>query len=234
APAEPTSWSVQQPAPSTGESPQRPGSFHARPLVVVTPDISPLSFTAEQLMVPVGGNSTRLIAARRNSGSMPRSAAMLSSFFNRCGQSAELVAAAPIGPGGRQFGLSSPGPHQSWLELVSFHSSHTLRECSVSRFSFGSPIAYPKRSAPSPTSITWPVCRRTMLASCETFLMLRTPPTLPAVRVGPCIRQESSSTTPSSLGSPPRPTLSSLGSSSGPLTTASAASSVSPPLRRMS
>ena len=31
-----------------GESPQRPGIFHARPLVVVMPDISPLGVTAEQ------------------------------------------------------------------------------------------------------------------------------------------------------------------------------------------
>ena len=38
-----------------GESPQRPGSFHANPLVVVTLDISIFSFNAEQLIVPVGG-----------------------------------------------------------------------------------------------------------------------------------------------------------------------------------
>src|SRR5690349_23585898 len=33
-----------------GESPTRPGIFHDNPLVVVTPDISPLVFTARQLM----------------------------------------------------------------------------------------------------------------------------------------------------------------------------------------
>src|SRR5258708_39756800 len=38
-----------------GESPTRQGIFQARPLVVVTPDISPLAFNARQLMVPVGG-----------------------------------------------------------------------------------------------------------------------------------------------------------------------------------
>src|SRR5439155_1198418 len=38
-----------------GESPTRPAIFQARPLVVVTPDISPLEFSARQLMVPVGG-----------------------------------------------------------------------------------------------------------------------------------------------------------------------------------
>src|SRR6266852_9894909 len=40
-----------------GESPTRPGIFHARPLVVVTPEISPLAFSARQLIVPVGGRT---------------------------------------------------------------------------------------------------------------------------------------------------------------------------------
>src|SRR5258707_7250019 len=40
-----------------GESPTRPGIFHAKPLVVVTPDISPRVFSAKQLMVPVGGRT---------------------------------------------------------------------------------------------------------------------------------------------------------------------------------
>jgi hypothetical protein len=35
-----------------GESPVRPGIFHARPLVVVTPHTSPLLFTPSQLIVP--------------------------------------------------------------------------------------------------------------------------------------------------------------------------------------
>ena len=104
-------------------------------------------------------------------------------------------------------------------ELNSFHSSQILRERSVSRFSRGNPIATANRSAPSPTSMTWPVCSITALATIETFLILRTPPTEPARRVGPCMQQASSSTTPSSLGKPPRPTESSLGSSSGPFTT---------------
>src|SRR5947209_20535077 len=54
-PAPPTSWSTYSPAPIIGESPTRPGIFQARPLVVVTPDISPLAFNARQFMVPVGG-----------------------------------------------------------------------------------------------------------------------------------------------------------------------------------
>ena len=51
-PAAPTSLSTYRPAPSMGESPRRPGIFHASPLVVVTPQTSPLAFTPSQLMVP--------------------------------------------------------------------------------------------------------------------------------------------------------------------------------------
>jgi hypothetical protein len=41
-----------------GESPTRPGIFHAKPLVVVQPEISPFPFSAEQWIVPVGGKMT--------------------------------------------------------------------------------------------------------------------------------------------------------------------------------
>jgi hypothetical protein len=51
-PAAPTAPSTYSPAPRIGESPTRPGIFHARPLVVVTPQISPLAFTPLQLIVP--------------------------------------------------------------------------------------------------------------------------------------------------------------------------------------
>src|ERR1700674_3322617 len=136
------------------------------------------------------------------------------------------------GDGGVQCGSANPGPHQSSVEWYSFQSSQILRERSVSRFSRGKPMAAANLSAPSPTSMTWPVCSITALETAETFLMLRTPPTDPARRLGPCMQQASSSTTPSSLGRPPSPTESSFGSSSGPFTTRKAASSVSPPLFR--
>ena len=42
-------------APTIGESPTRPGTFHASPAVVVTDETSPLALTALQLMVPCGG-----------------------------------------------------------------------------------------------------------------------------------------------------------------------------------
>ena len=51
APAEPTSWSVQQPAPRIGESPQRPGSFHARPDVVQPAARCPLASSAHKATV---------------------------------------------------------------------------------------------------------------------------------------------------------------------------------------
>src|SRR5215211_2729334 len=51
-PAAPTSPSTYRPAPRIGESPSRPGIFHASPLVVVVPLISPLALTPLQLIVP--------------------------------------------------------------------------------------------------------------------------------------------------------------------------------------
>ena len=178
-------------------------------------------------MVPVGGFNTRWIAAARNSGSMSSSAARLCSLSISWSNISDEFWSSP---GKRYLGDASPGPHQSLSDMVSFHSSHTLRERSVSRFSRGKPMATANCCAPSPTSITWPVCSITAFESSETFLISRTPATDPAMRVGPCMQQASSSTTPSSLGSPPRPTLSSLGSSSGPVMTCITASRVSPPL----
>src|SRR4051812_39389270 len=51
-PAAPTLPSTYKPAPRIGESPTRPGIFHARPLVVVTPQMSPLALIPSQLIVP--------------------------------------------------------------------------------------------------------------------------------------------------------------------------------------
>src|SRR5690242_13999011 len=64
--------------------------------------------------------------------------------------------------------------------------------------------------------------------------MRRSAATDPARCVGPCITHASSSTTPSSFGKPPYPTESSLGSSSTTVTVATTASSVSPPLFKIS
>src|SRR5260370_14707337 len=97
--------------------------------------------------------------------------------------------------------LAIPGPHQS--ECVSFQSNQSFRDFSVRRFSRRNPWATAKRSVPSPTSITCPVCRRTAFESRETFLILLTPPTEPPVLVRPGLQEASSSTTPSSLGRPP-------------------------------
>src|SRR5437868_12453023 len=52
-PAAPTLLSQYWPAPMMGESPTLPGSFHERPLVVVTDEMSPRALTAFILMVPV-------------------------------------------------------------------------------------------------------------------------------------------------------------------------------------
>src|SRR5579862_9548161 len=105
-----------------GESPMRPGIFHASPLVVVTPDISPLEFSARQLIVPVVG-CTAMSHAH---------ASVASSAF---GNSARRLAM------GFDFGgASSPGP-QLLCPFASrkdcFHTSHASRAFSVSICSSG-------------------------------------------------------------------------------------------------
>src|ERR1041384_4135463 len=49
-PAAPPSPATYSPAPRIGESPTRPGIFHAKPLVVVTPHTSPLRLNPLQLI----------------------------------------------------------------------------------------------------------------------------------------------------------------------------------------
>src|ERR1700730_9001505 len=129
-------------------------------------------------------------------------------------------------------GLSMPGRQLN--EADAFQASQILRECSVRRFISSKPSSTAKRRAPSPTIMTWLVRSITVFARRETFLMRRTDATEPARWVGPCITLASSSTSPCSLGRPPYPTESSLGSSSTMVTAATTASSVSPPFLRMS
>src|SRR5437588_11532313 len=71
-PAALTELSQYCPAPTIGESPVRPGSFHASPLVVVTEDMSPAAVTAFMLMVRIvnftgGGSSNDKAVARGGS-----------------------------------------------------------------------------------------------------------------------------------------------------------------------
>src|SRR3954454_3348009 len=158
---------------------------------------------------------------------MPRSAATSCKRFLRSSATGTPVRLV----GGFQFGSERLGPHQSWSDMLSFHSCQILRERSVRRFSSWKPCSFATLLAPSPTMSTCPVCSITVFASKETFLMRRTAPTAPARPVGPCIMEQSSSTSPSSFGRPPKPTESSLGSSSCALRTNIAASRVSPPRR---
>src|SRR5258708_18150501 len=105
-----------------GESPMRPGIFHARPLVVVTPDISPLPFRARQLMVPVGG---------RMAISQAHASVASSACGNRFLSSAVFLDLT---------GASRPSVQLLW-PLASrndcFHTSHARRAFSVSIFSSG-------------------------------------------------------------------------------------------------
>src|SRR5215831_5503515 len=120
-PAPPTSPSTYKPAPIIGESPTRPGIFHDNPEVVVVPEISPFSFTAKQLMVPVGG-SLITSSARAISASSPPQI------------SADREAVFPF-----HSGLSVPGRQLN--EVAAFHANQIFRECSVSRFSSSNPSA---------------------------------------------------------------------------------------------
>src|SRR5260370_39484615 len=116
-----------------GESPTRPAIFHASPLVVVTPDISPLEFSARQLIVPVGGCMATSIAQ----------ASVLSSTCGNCSFSS-AVAAVP----------ASSSPDQLVWPLLSridrFHTTHAMRESSTSRSSVLNPLSRPYLAAPPP------------------------------------------------------------------------------------
>src|SRR6266700_5248184 len=107
-----------------GESPTRPGIFHASPLVVVTPDISPFVFSARQLIVPVGGWT----AISQAQASVASSAAGNSSLS-------------------RRFAVGLDGASRPSVQLFCpfgsrkdrFHTSHAKRDFSVNRFSSGNP-----------------------------------------------------------------------------------------------
>src|SRR5436305_3431065 len=139
-----------------GESPTRPGIFQARPLVVVTPDISPFGFKARQLMVPVGG--WRAISQAQ--ASVALSAAGKISLSRADGLS----------------GASRPSV-QLFAPLGSrrdrFHTNHASRDFSVSRFSSAKPKALANRNAPSPASMTWSDSVITSLAIFEGVLIPR-------------------------------------------------------------
>src|SRR5713226_352697 len=151
-----------------GESPTRPAIFQARPLVVVTPDISPLAFKARQLMVPVGGR-TAISQAQ---------ASVASSAVGNISLRRKLAAGLP--------GASTPG-FQLLCPLGSrserFHTSQARRDFSVSRFSSAKPKALANRSAPSPASIMWSDSVITRRAILEGVLMPRMEATDPARRV---------------------------------------------------
>ena len=95
------------------------------------------------------------------------------------------------------------GNQLSRSDIVSFQRSQAARDFSVRRSSSLKPWARANLSAPSPTMRTWSVLSMTSRATLDGFLMFRSAATAPAVWVGPYMTDESSSTTPSSLGRPP-------------------------------
>src|SRR5580700_10717483 len=108
-PAAPTSLSTKQPAPMIGESPTRPGIFHASPDVVVVAEMSPFSFTAIHGIVPVGGCAITC-PANAISFSSPSKSFVICSFHS---------------------GESIPG--LQFIDEEAFHASQIFRDLSVSR-----------------------------------------------------------------------------------------------------
>src|SRR5262249_858151 len=137
----------------SGESPTRPGIFHASPEVVVTPEISPPALTARQLIVPVG---------RLYRTSSIRSLSAISS--------AEGLTRVPLLPLAVAV-FKGLGPQASVGLSLSFHASHILRDSSVRRFSRLNPCLTANRNAPSPTSRMWSVRSRMILATLDGFLI---------------------------------------------------------------
>ena len=119
-------------------------------------------------MVPVEGNRSRRTAASWNSGSISRSAA-------RCCSCSIFAQSSPWRPN-RVWRLPAwigePGPHQSRSEVNCFQRIQIFRSAREQVLR-GKPMATAKRSAPSPTSMTWPVRSMTALQTIDTFLMSR-------------------------------------------------------------
>src|SRR5262245_3708417 len=133
-PAAPTSLSTYNPQPISGESPTRPGIFHASPEVVVTPEISPLASTARQLIVPVG--RSRRISSIRLLRAISSGESLVCEVFT-----------LPAGALLRQL-----GPQPSLGFRLSRQASHFLRDSSVSKSCSLNPCLTANRKAPSPTN----------------------------------------------------------------------------------
>src|SRR5882724_13238491 len=109
----------------TGESPTRPAIFHDRPLVVVTPDISPLEFSARQLIDPLIGYMATCNAH--------------SSVFSSASGNIFLSSAVPLPVSSSLAQLVWP-----FLSRIDFfHTSHASRDSSVSRSSSLKPMSLP-------------------------------------------------------------------------------------------
>src|ERR1700758_664475 len=105
-----------------GESPTLPGIFHDNPDVVVVPEISPFSFTARQLIVPVGGLAITSIARAISTSSCSQMSARRS---RNSGESkAPRLPVAAVFP--FHSGLSIPGRQLN--EVEAFQASQIFRE----------------------------------------------------------------------------------------------------------
>ena len=112
-------------------------------------------------------------------------------------------------------------------------ATQSARVSAVSSSASSAPISRAKRPAPAPTSMT---CGSRSITARATLIGWRNPvsaATEPAAWLVPSTIDASSSTSPSTFGRPPRPTLRSSGSASTTRAHASTASRALPPRARM-
>ena len=158
-----------------GESPTRPGIFQASPLVVVTPQISPLALMPLQLMVPWTTRELRRpVLDQRVENAAVRGPALVG---------IEIV--LRVGP---------PLPLQPGLPRVLGVEVGLDLEAEVAGERLG---------ARADQQVVVGLVHHRPAPPCDGVRTPSRPATPPARFFGPCMQQESSCTTPSALGSPP-------------------------------
>ncbi len=196
-PHAPTSLSTYWPAPRMGESPARPGIFHARPLVVVIPQMSPPAVTASTLVVPQNECS-----GMRPSRTMDRPASSAARWKarvrSRSSSRLRRMRSGSVSVRPRSMPRSRSSGSSQWLGSTRRrHSIHSARERSVFRSSsMVKPMSRANSFAPSPTIRWWSVSYATAWATLEGVRTPSIAATPPAHLRGPCMQHESSCTTP--------------------------------------
>src|SRR4029434_2164934 len=146
-PAAPTVLSQYCPAPMIGESPTRPGTFHAMPLVVVTELMLPFASTAFMLIVPhVWATPYSSYVSFSPLPPSPLGGGLRRGVDDARADGCEGMAV-----------VSAGSSHASFAFSRVFHLIHSRRDFSVSRLCSLKPILSANRFASWPTSMMWSV-----------------------------------------------------------------------------